>query len=137
MARRSLRTARHEAGHAVVGHLLGLVIKRLAINPDGSGGHCEWEYRLKNSPREAAFVIGPFMMAGVAAEALWRHIPKHCYYKNSSDSATLKALGGRVWPALILAESLVEPRRGLIDRIAKELVKRDLSRKDFLRFVCP
>jgi Peptidase M50B-like len=60
-------TAIHEAGHAVLGHLLGLRVKQVVLHPEG-GGTCQFTTR---PPVRTALVV---LAAGEAAEAACPHL---------------------------------------------------------------
>jgi hypothetical protein len=63
--------AYHEAGHAVVGYVLGLTIERVTINPDDiSLGHCryrDWEEWTTANPPETLLTL---LLAGAVAEEI-------------------------------------------------------------------
>jgi hypothetical protein len=127
-AARPLWLCRHEAAHAVVGHVLGEHIVSLTV--DRRGGMTGTAYGFRFDPLRA----GMATMAGHAADVLWSRRSRTT--PPPDDHRMLKELGfrGQSFPTLLaLAQGQCIEHEATIRRVAAALKEGDLDRKAFLR----
>ncbi len=125
--RRHLGLARHEAAHAVVGETLGIRITRVTIDDSGNGA-CHHD--LRTLQRKSRFIYCIYALAGVAAEWHWKHTSRK-YYTGSDFRWALKFHSRSDLEILEdLARYRVAKHSRTIERIARQLVKRDLTGKE-------
>ncbi len=125
---RRIKVCRHEAAHAVVAHMLGFTVIRIKIT-GASTGFTETSCSKKTT---CPMMLGMVAMAGKCADRRWHRIGRDWFPEG--DLRTVKRLGYS-WRAIATLEALamaqVEEHADVIDRVARELKKRDLSAREF------
>lgn len=131
--RRSSRTARHEAGHAVVALALGMTVDYVRVGPDGVGGGCYVSYLASFRDEEVAAMY----MAGVLSELRASGpVRRRCVRGAREDVVAVLRLGracprgGRAawWArAEALALRVLRENWACVLRVAAELEVRDLG----------
>jgi len=129
--RRTIRTARHEAAHAVIAEAVGYRVSRVWLLAEDAG-FTEHRHPILPDPLKRAMIA----MAGHAAEMRWHRAKKT--HVPAGDHRTVLAMGfrGRSLPTiLMLARGAVEENAEAIDAVARELVKSDLTGRDVRRIM--
>lgn len=128
---RTIRTARHEAAHAVVAEACGYRVRRVWLLAEEAGFTETW-YPILPDPMARAIIA----LAGHAAEMRWHRQPAKLI--EAGDHRTVRAMGfrGRSYPTLLaLARGTVDEHAVAIEAVAQALRKSDLTGRDVRRII--
>lgn len=121
--RHKLQVARHEAAHAVIAELVGHEVISVKLTRPGYGV-CKVRHTCEDPMR-----LGMIALAGHAADmkwhrfGMWRRV-------SDSDLRMFRRLGFRDMSAvtvLNIARNLIDENADVVNSLARELLKRDLS----------
>lgn len=141
MPRRLLRTARHEAAHAVIGHVLGMRVKSLSIGADGGLTKFDRRFNHAATPQVVMLLAGSVVERPRKSPAPRLVISGD---KTDGDFAALLRCGlfrkprSRMeyaeWEIFEMATRWYVWRcRAAIERVARALLRGDLNREQFLK----
>ncbi len=130
--KRRIKVCRHEAAHAVVAHALGFKVLRIKITSESTG--FTETYHSEKTP--CPMMLGMVAMAGKCADRLWHRLGRGWFPE--ADLRTVKRLGYS-WRAIATLEALamaqVHEHAETIDRVARELKKRDLTGRELIALI--
>jgi hypothetical protein len=124
--KRTIRTARHEAAHAVCAEYFGIRCDRVELL-----GSFHGNTYLFTKAKATCFTQGVMVSAGSVAEQLWHRQPRTVMARG--DRRVLKILftRGRERAAVMSAtEALVHYARPAVEAVARELKRRDLTGRE-------
>jgi hypothetical protein len=115
----SLVGAYHEAGHAIIGHLLGFKIRRVRINPDGDGGktsisglaapeqinNLDWKARSLAERIIITTLAGPYAQRRAAPRSDWRQ-RRHSHHLTGDTDFSI-------------VDTLIDCMHGTDDKVAR------------------
>lgn len=132
---RTLQTARHEAAHAVAAELFGIPVTRVELYEKpkrGLIGACHFDRRFNQGRLVHAIIAA----AGPVAEHRWHRLPRR-WFPTGDAKMLEKAFPAPCDLSLVVASarSLVSRNAKKIDRVARALVKRDLSGAEVRRLL--
>jgi hypothetical protein len=122
------RTAEHEAAHLVVGCALGLKLRRATVLPGTTDPKLDG-YAWFHGPMRAHAAFGVMYAAGIYWESRAGGDPEDARYDKVHARACFKSAAD-VRTAARLAGEILTARRGVLARVARELLDRDLTAKD-------
>jgi hypothetical protein len=95
---RVMATCRHEAGHAIRGHLLGFCVTKVWL--DHSGGTTEVSFHLRPSDLASAYRRWPWLAAGAMQEIIETVLAGPCINRQpvQGDDLALLAAWRCAWP---------------------------------------
>ncbi len=122
---RLLSVARHESAHAVAHEILGNRVRVVRIT-GRNRGFCEYAVRGRPDP----LVEGISALAGHAADLRWSHAKRTLVPADGHRRVLSLGFRGRSLPTLLeMARGLVEAHAAVIDLVAREIVRGDLTGK--------
>lgn len=123
-----IHVARHEAGHAVIAHVLGHEVRRIRVYRSKG----KWRgYVLDRAPgrRSDPLRVGIIYLAGWAAEREFNPRARRLPYEGEGDVLMIKRMGFRGSSCATLAchaRGMVREHREAIAALAAEVQRRDL-----------
>ena len=127
------RTAEHEAAHLVVGCALGLKLRRATVLPTGPDA-LYVGYAWFHGPMRAHAAFGVMYAAGVYWENRDGGNPDVAVYDLKHARACFRS-SADVRTAARLAGEILTARRGVLARVARELLDRDLTARDIAALI--
>jgi len=130
----------HEAGHAVVGHFLGLEVHDIRINDEDESGHINFITKEQTCAEHATRLF-----AGLAAENIWKAKPEHMSGAGDIvdfiELARTKGLSDEERDELRIqayerANSILLAHKSLVEAVADRLMERgQMDGVEFMRLM--